>query len=127
MLRWDNALLSGLVASAVLRYLAVAHYGRGRGDWVETEYPPFWTPLVAGIVEEYADRLASLWAQREPVCDAANPRKWLKFAARGCDKGRARAALPGRTQGPDPYRDGAKRRNRRIALRSGVASRQIEI
>jgi len=70
MLRWDNAFLSTLVVSAVLRYLAVAHYGRGRGDWVETEYPPFWTPLVAGIVDEHADRLASLWVQREPVCDA---------------------------------------------------------
>src|SRR4029077_7266152 len=33
MLRWDDAFLSGLVGSAMLRYLAVAHYGRGRGDW----------------------------------------------------------------------------------------------
>ena len=70
-LRWDDALLQGLVASALLRYLAVAHYGRGRGEWIETEYPPFWGPLVARIVEEHADRLANLWAQREPVCDAA--------------------------------------------------------
>jgi hypothetical protein len=69
-LRWDDAFLSSLVVPAVLRYLAVAHYGRGRGDWVETEYPPFWTPLVAGIVEEYGERLANLWAKREPVCDA---------------------------------------------------------
>ena len=68
-LRWDNAFLSSLVAPAVLRYLAVAHYGRGRGDWAETEYPPFWIPLVAGIMEQYADRLADLWLQREPRCD----------------------------------------------------------
>ncbi len=69
-LRWDDAFLSSLVASAVLRYLAVAHYGRGRGDWAETEYPPFWTPLVAGIVEQYGDRLAELWATREAARDA---------------------------------------------------------
>jgi hypothetical protein len=68
-LRWDNAFLSSLVGSAVLRYLAVAHYGRGRGNWAETEYPPFWTPLVAEIVERHADRLAELWASCEPVCD----------------------------------------------------------
>ena len=32
-LRWEEAFLDGLVTSAVLRYLAVAHYGRGRGAW----------------------------------------------------------------------------------------------
>ena len=40
-LRWDDAFLRGLATSAVLRCLAVAHYGRGRGDYVETEYPSF--------------------------------------------------------------------------------------
>jgi len=69
MLRWDDAFLSGLVASALLRYLAVAHYGRGRGDWAETEYPAFWPPLVAEIVNEHRDRLAALWSQRQPTCD----------------------------------------------------------
>ena len=69
MLRWDNALLSSLVDAALLRYLAVAHYGRGRGDWIETEYPPFWAPLVAEIVEKRRDRLAKLWAMRQPTCD----------------------------------------------------------
>ncbi|HEX9275251.1 MAG TPA: DUF3482 domain-containing protein [Casimicrobiaceae bacterium] len=68
-LRWDDAFLSGLVGSALLRYLAVAHYGRGRGDWAEAEYPPFWPPLVADIVEKRRGRLATLWARREPTCD----------------------------------------------------------
>ena len=70
MLRWDDAFLSRLVGSALLRYLAVAHYGRGRGDWAETEYPPFWPPLVAEILEQHRDRLTKLWAKREPACDA---------------------------------------------------------
>ncbi len=69
-LRWDDAFLSGLVASALLRYLAVAHYGRGRGDWAEAEYPPFWPPLVAQVVDARRDRLAMLWTGREPTCDA---------------------------------------------------------
>jgi len=68
-LRWEDAFLSGLVGSALLRYLAVAHYGRGRGDWSETEYPPFWPPLVAEIIEERRDRLAQLWSKRQPACD----------------------------------------------------------
>lgn len=68
-LRWEDVFLTGLVGSALLRYLAVAHYGRGRGDWSETEYPPFWPPLVAQIIEERRDRLTQLWAKRQPVCD----------------------------------------------------------
>jgi Domain of unknown function (DUF3482)/50S ribosome-binding GTPase len=76
-LRWEDAFLSGLVGSALLRYLAVAHYGRGRGDWVETEYPTFWPPLVAKIVDKNRDRLAALWAKREPVCDVEDIRRGL--------------------------------------------------
>jgi hypothetical protein len=68
-LRWDEGFLSGLVASELLRYLAVAHYGRGRGDWIETEYPSFWPPLIAEIVEKHRDRLTRLWATRQPTCD----------------------------------------------------------
>ncbi len=69
-LRWDDGLLTGLVSSAMLRYLAVAHYGRGRGDWTETEYPPFWPPIVAEVVERRRGALADLWSRRESACDA---------------------------------------------------------
>ena len=71
MLRWDDAVLQGLVVSALLRYLAVAHYGRGRGDWVETEYPSFWSPLVSRIVESRQSAFAAIWAQRGVECSAA--------------------------------------------------------
>jgi hypothetical protein len=82
-LRWDDAFLTGLVGSALLRYLAVAHYGRGRGDWSETEYPPFWTPLVAQIIEERRDRLTQLWAKRQPTCDTERMASELReFLAR---------------------------------------------
>jgi hypothetical protein len=70
-LRWDDAFLSGLVTSALLRYLAVAHYGRGRGEWAESEYPPFWSALATAIVGERRDRLAEIWSMREPTCDTA--------------------------------------------------------
>jgi len=68
-LRWDDALLGGLVTPALLRYLAVAHYGRGRGGWVETEYPPFWRPLVTRIVDARRDAFARALSQRAPGCD----------------------------------------------------------
>lgn len=64
-LRWDNAFLSELVVALLLRYLAVAHYGRGRGEWHEAEYPSFWQPLVTGVVAENAAELVMVWTGRE--------------------------------------------------------------
>jgi hypothetical protein len=68
-LRWDDAFLTGLLNAALLRYLAVAHYGRGRGGYVETEYPPFWPPLVAEIVGARRAAIDAAWARREGACD----------------------------------------------------------
>jgi hypothetical protein len=63
-LRWEEAFLDGLVTSALLRYLAVAHYGRGRGAWQEGEYPPFWRAMVVDAVVANQERLAAIWARR---------------------------------------------------------------
>ena len=71
VVRWNDEILTGLVRSGILRYLAVAHYGRGRGGWVETEYPPFWVPLVAQCVDARGAELHELWRAREPDCDRA--------------------------------------------------------
>jgi hypothetical protein len=62
--RWDDAFLDALVVSALLRYLAVAHYGRGRGDWQESEYPPFWRQRAANAVAARRPALAAIWALR---------------------------------------------------------------
>jgi hypothetical protein len=45
-LRWSDEFVAALVPAAVLRYLAVAHYGRGRGEWEASEYPAFWRDAV---------------------------------------------------------------------------------
>ena len=64
-IRWDDELLNQLVTSALLRYLAVAHFGRGRGDWEQSEYPPFWQEIVQREVDARQASLSALWAQRE--------------------------------------------------------------
>ena len=69
VLRWEDAFLDGLVTAALLRYLAVAHYGRGRGAWQESEYPPFWQERVARVVAERAPALAAIWALRTAEAD----------------------------------------------------------
>ncbi len=50
-LRWSDEFIAALAPAAVLRYLAVAHYGRGRGEWAASEYPPFWRDAVHAAIE----------------------------------------------------------------------------
>ncbi len=68
---WKDEVLDGLVVSALLRYLAVAHFGRGRGLWKESEYPPHWREVVQREVDARRASLAALWARRTAAADAA--------------------------------------------------------
>ena len=52
--RWSAELLERLTVTALLRYLAVAHFGRGRGEWAEGEHPHFWQSVVQEAVNERA-------------------------------------------------------------------------
>jgi hypothetical protein len=60
-IRWSEAFLNGLVRSALLRYLAVAHFGRGRGDYAEGEHPKFWQSAVAAMVDARREQVRLLW------------------------------------------------------------------
>ena len=55
--RWSADFLERLTVTALLRYLAVAHFGRGRGEWSEGEHPPFWQPVVEEAVASQKDDL----------------------------------------------------------------------
>lgn len=59
--RFADDFLQGLLVSSVLRYLAVAHFGRGRGDFVEGEAPAFWKEEVERSVSEYTGDGVALW------------------------------------------------------------------
>ena len=62
---WSAPFLTQRFEAALLRYLAVAHFGRGRGDWVEGEYPPHWQALVEDVVADQAPALSAVWARAE--------------------------------------------------------------
>ena len=47
---WSAKFIAGIMESAILRYLAVAHFGRGRGEWTESEHPKVWKEIVASVV-----------------------------------------------------------------------------
>jgi hypothetical protein len=61
--RWSEEFFTGLVRSALLRYLAVAHFGRGRGEWEEGEHPTSWQSAVTQSIEGERDRLHAIWSK----------------------------------------------------------------
>jgi len=76
IVRWSPAFLSSRTSAALLRYLAVAHFGRGRGDFVASEYPPHWAPLVEAAVARRSAQLHDVWsnAPRSGGHEALEPR-----------------------------------------------------
>lgn len=68
-LRWGGEFFEGLVRSALLRYLAVAHYGRGRGNFEEGEHPKFWQQEVATRVTLHRQRIMDLWEQGKSTAE----------------------------------------------------------
>lgn len=60
-----------LLVGAVLRYLAVAHFGRGRGQFVEGEAPAFWQAEVEQALARREADLARLWKAVRSAPDEA--------------------------------------------------------
>ncbi len=50
---WSEIALKNFSTDAILLYLAVAHFGRGRGNWKECEYPEQWKKLITQKIENY--------------------------------------------------------------------------
>ena len=68
---WSESAVKRFVLEAVLLYLAVAHFGRGRGDWREGESPEFWKASVEEALEAQHFSLEEL---RKEDTDLALPR-----------------------------------------------------
>jgi hypothetical protein len=80
-LAWAPPVLAELARSALLRYLAVAHYGRGRGKWSESEHPAFWGEAVAAVMERTGAQLEDAWKQSKPESIVDALEKWLTGAS----------------------------------------------
>jgi hypothetical protein len=72
--------LQELLRAALLRYLAVAHYGRGRGQWRDGEAPAHWADAVAQALAAQGPALAALWNTRTQALDNAGEAKRLQAA-----------------------------------------------
>jgi Domain of unknown function (DUF3482)/50S ribosome-binding GTPase len=62
---WNAAALDDMLEAALLRYLAVAHFGRGRGDWAQGESPPHWREVIQCAMASQREVLAGVWRERE--------------------------------------------------------------
>jgi hypothetical protein len=90
----------GLVVGALLRYLAVAHYGRGRGDWTQAEYPPFWRDVVVRVMTEHRSEWTAIWRARRR---RGRRRVIARASSRRCATARARrstCSIPARFRRP---------------------------
>lgn len=67
--------LTALLQEALLKYLAVAHFGRGRGDFVHDELPPEWQTLCTQVVAEHAEALDAVWAEAQHWAMAKLPHR----------------------------------------------------
>lgn len=70
-LHWSREHFREQVRLALLTYLAVAHFGRGRGEWKESQEPAHWNRVVTAVVEEHSEALDQLW--KEGVEKSAMP------------------------------------------------------
>lgn len=71
---WSDSAVRNFFIDAVLLYLAIAHFGRGRGNWQEGEYPAFWRETVEKTLKNHpleAKHLPSAFDSviREILCE----------------------------------------------------------
>jgi hypothetical protein len=59
---WTPQVLDDLTRSALLGYLAVAHFGRGRGEWTEVQPPAFWVERIEAALAPQWGKLHVIWA-----------------------------------------------------------------
>jgi hypothetical protein len=62
-LHWSKEHFHEQVRLSLLCYLAVTHYGRGRGDWQHTAVPEVWSQAVEATLEQKKPAWDSTWKQ----------------------------------------------------------------
>ncbi|GEP45347.1 DUF3482 domain-containing protein [Brevifollis gellanilyticus] len=60
-LHWSCEHFREQVRLAMLTYLAISHFGRGRGEWQESAEPAHWNSICGQIIDEHADGITRVW------------------------------------------------------------------
>ncbi len=71
---WNAEALDQMLEAALLRYLAVAHFGRGRGEWAQGESPAHWREATQRALAAHFEALSTVWRERDAALavDASN-------------------------------------------------------
>ncbi|NLT70200.1 MAG: GTPase domain-containing protein [Verrucomicrobiaceae bacterium] len=68
--RWTEAHFIDQIQSIVMLYLAISHFGRGRGAWRDTDNnPAHWQQVVETRIQEDAAVWKALWKKGGPSAD----------------------------------------------------------
>jgi hypothetical protein len=59
--RWSSEFLSSRLVAALMRYLTVAHFGRGRGDFVAGAAPSHWLAAVEESLSKGRRQIEAAW------------------------------------------------------------------
>ncbi len=82
---WSPEVLQRSAEHLMLRYLAVAHFGRGRGQWREREAPNFWKRSVQETLNSRRVYFNGIWKEaRKPQGDPRAGRADLLAMLCGC-------------------------------------------
>jgi len=80
--RWSQEHFVEQLRLALLTYLAVAHFGRGRGTWEESEHPAFWRAEVAKAVDAERSEIESDWKRSDEAGQMDSVQQNLKDSLR---------------------------------------------
>ncbi len=64
LIQWSDPVLLSKLASGMLTYLAVIHFGRGRGNWAASEYPAHWPVPVNALLDRERAAIQAAWKSR---------------------------------------------------------------
>lgn len=62
-LHWSREHFREQVRLGLLCYLAVAHFGRGRGEWKDGDQPAHWHESCEAVIEQHREALEHAWKQ----------------------------------------------------------------
>jgi hypothetical protein len=71
---WTPGFLYRLCHQAILRYLAIAHFGRGRGGYRDLEQPAHWSGAVDRVLAARRSVLEGIWNEADKPGEQATER-----------------------------------------------------
>jgi GTPase SAR1 family protein len=84
--RWSREFLGARVAAALVRYLAVAHFGRGRGEFVSGVAPAHWQEAVQQALGSRRASLNAVWAAAPSASQAATAASLLPLVTQSAQE-----------------------------------------